>query len=229
MKPNSLGIIPTERDIGLALSEAGVKNLPRDACEKLRAYLELLLHWNRRINLTSDRDPARILDRHLIECAFVAMHLPEPISKLLDFGSGAGLPGIPIAICRPEIQVTLADSIEKKAAFLREAVRTLGIEAEVYCGRVESMPRLRNFDGVALRAVERTAEALPAAEPRARRYLVWMTTRKAYAAISQGGLMKSEVSWSAPIPLPHSHQAVLLLGKKTGIDILDVAPPTFPE
>ena len=78
---------------------------------------------------------------------------------MLDFGSGAGFPGIPIAICRPEITVTLAESQGKKAAFLREAVRTLGLKAEVWADRVEAMPQERVFDAVILRAVDKMPAA----------------------------------------------------------------------
>jgi 16S rRNA (guanine527-N7)-methyltransferase len=80
---------------------------------------------------------------------------------LLDYGSGAGLPGIPIALCRPEIAVTLAESQGKKAAFLQEAVRVLGIEAKVHAGRAEVLRTV--FDCVVLRAVDRMPKAVAAA------------------------------------------------------------------
>ena len=82
-----------------------------------------------------------------------------PAATLLDFGSGAGLPGIPIAIVRPDIRVTLGESQRKKAAFLREAVRVLSLPSEVYDGRIENMPTSRVFDAVTLRAVDKMAEA----------------------------------------------------------------------
>jgi 16S rRNA (guanine527-N7)-methyltransferase len=84
--------------------------------------------------------------------------LPAEIGTLLDFGSGAGFPGIPIALCRPEIAVTLAESQGKKAAFLREAVRILGISAKVYSERAEKLAT--QFDCVTLRAVDRMTEAV---------------------------------------------------------------------
>ena len=69
------------------------------------------------MNLTAVREPEAIIRRHFVECAFAAQHLPTDITTLLDYGSGAGLPGIPIAICRPEIRVTLAEAQGKKAPF----------------------------------------------------------------------------------------------------------------
>ena len=85
------------------------------------------------------RDEQGILSRHFVESIVVARELPQGIRTLLDFGSGAGLPGIPIALCRPEIAVTLAESQGKKAAFLQEAVRVLAISAMVHAGRAETL------------------------------------------------------------------------------------------
>ena len=105
--------------------------LPPGAGDQLAAYLALLLKWNSKLNLTAVREPAEIVRRHLVECIQCAQALPE-VRTLLDFGSGAGLPGVPIAIVRPEIRVTLGESQGKKSAFLREVVRTLGLNAEVF-------------------------------------------------------------------------------------------------
>ena len=91
------------------------------------------------LNLSAIRDEEGIISRHLVESIVVSSELPQGIKTLLDFGSGAGLPGIPIAICRPEIAVTLAESQGKKAAFLQEAVRVLGIGAKVHAGRAEAL------------------------------------------------------------------------------------------
>ncbi len=126
-------------------------------------YLDLLLRWNLRLNLTAVREPEQIIQRHFVECAFAAQHLPPDIATLLDYGSGAGLPGIPIAICRPEIRVTLAEAQGKKAAFLREALRVLNLKGEVYDGRVETMPEQLRFDAVSMRAVEKMELAIPVA------------------------------------------------------------------
>ena len=75
--------------------------LPTPAYQQFQTYLELLVRWNQRISLTAVREPEQIITRHFVECAFTAQHLPPDIRTLLDYGSGAGFPGIPIAICRP--------------------------------------------------------------------------------------------------------------------------------
>jgi 16S rRNA (guanine527-N7)-methyltransferase len=113
------------------------------------------------MNLTAVRDTAGILSRHFLESIVCARLLPAEIATLLDFGSGAGFPGIPIALCRPGIAVTLAESQGKKAAFLQEAVRTLGISVTVHSGRAEILQE--RFDCVTLRAVDKMPQAVQAA------------------------------------------------------------------
>jgi 16S rRNA (guanine527-N7)-methyltransferase len=143
------------------LAEAGLPPADADVSGKLKAFLELLVRWNSRMNLTAVRDTSGILSRHFLESIECARLLPASIGTLLDFGSGAGFPGIPIALFRPEIAVTLAESQSKKAAFLREAVRTLGISAIVHSARAELLQH--RFDCVTLRAVDKMPEAVQAA------------------------------------------------------------------
>ncbi len=146
------------------LSSAGIKSLlqpyldadsapPPALFDQLSVYLELLLRWNARTNLTAIRQPEEIVRRHFGESLFAARFLGE-CGTLLDFGSGAGFPGLPIQLFRPDIAVTLAESQNKKATFLREVIRTLGLATEVWSGRVEAMPPVRLFDVVTLRAVD---------------------------------------------------------------------------
>ncbi|MGA8530493.1 MAG: 16S rRNA (guanine(527)-N(7))-methyltransferase RsmG [Acidobacteriaceae bacterium] len=190
------------------------RNLEGAMAERFEQYLSLLIKWNARTNLTSVREPEQIVQRHFAESIFAAWQVPPEVKTLLDFGSGAGLPGIPIAICRPEITVTLAESQGKKAAFLREAVRTLGLKAEVWAGRVEAMPEERIFDAVTLRAVER----MPAA------------CRTAVGRLAEGGWMgvfatrRTEetlravpgIRWGEAVAIPGAEQAVLLEGRAEG-------------
>ncbi len=126
---------------------------------QLSTYLELLLRWNARTNLTSIREPEAIVRRHFGESLFAARYVPSA-STLLDLGSGAGFPGLPIQLVHPELKVTLAESQNKKAAFLREAVRTLALPTEVWAARSELLPPERRFDVVALRAVDNPTAAL---------------------------------------------------------------------
>ncbi len=132
---------------------------------QLSTYLDLLLKWNARTNLTAIREPEEIVCRHFGESLFAGMHMAK-CATLLDFGSGAGFPGLPIQLLHPEIAVTLAESQNKKATFLREVVRTLGLKTEIWSARVETMPAGRRFEAVALRAVDHMEIALPAAMER---------------------------------------------------------------
>ncbi len=143
------------------LKAAGLAPLDEETAGRFESYLSLFLRWNERLNLSAIRDEEGILSRHFIESIAVAHELPAEIATLLDFGSGAGLPGIPIALCRPEIAVTLAESQSKKAAFLQEAVRVLGIGAKVHAGRAEALRTV--FDCVTLRAVDKMPKAVAAA------------------------------------------------------------------
>ena len=126
---------------------------------QLSQYLELLLKWNERTNLTAIRDPHEIVRIHFGESLFAARHLPSA-ETLLDLGSGAGFPGLPIQLALPGLQVTLAESQFKKSSFLREVIRTLALPTEVWPARVETLPPTRRFDVVTLRAVDDTASAL---------------------------------------------------------------------
>jgi 16S rRNA (guanine527-N7)-methyltransferase len=130
---------------------------------QLSTYLDLLLRWNARTNLTAIRNPEELVRRHFGESLFAASHIATllpPTATILDFGSGAGFPGLPIQLLLPSLRVTLAESQGKKAAFLREAVRTLGLSTEVWAARVETMPQDRRFDAVTMRAVDKMETAL---------------------------------------------------------------------
>ena len=129
--------------------------LPRGARERLLDYVALLAKWNRTYNLTAIRDPVAMVPHHLLDSLSVLPHLPLAAAqaRLADAGSGAGLPGIPLAIARPGWRVALAESSQKKAAFLRQAAIELQLDnVEVHEGRVEAWhPRLL-FDLVISRA-----------------------------------------------------------------------------
>ena len=198
-------------EIERAFREAGIAGLPVKAFDQFHDYLELLLRWNLRVSLTAVREPGQIIQRHFVECSLVAQHIPLDVTNLLDYGSGAGLPGIPIAICRPEIRVTLAEAQGKKAAFLRETVRVLGIDAEVFDGRVETMPQLVRFDAVAMRAVEKMDLAIPVAVQRTKRYLALLTTEGSAPVY---GKLAPELEWMESISLPNTRQMILAIGRR---------------
>jgi 16S rRNA (guanine527-N7)-methyltransferase len=116
-------------EMGLALSA--------EAMDRLANYLGLLVKWNRVYNLTAIRDEARLVSHHVLDSLAVVRYLPE--GNIVDVGSGAGLPGIPIAIACPRRAVTLLDSNHKKSAFLTQAVAELGLtSAQVVTERVEA-------------------------------------------------------------------------------------------
>lgn len=162
--------IPESRLRALLAPYIGDAPAPPELYAQLSTYLELLLKWNARTNLTSIREPEAIVQRHFGESLFCGLQLASrlaPDATLLDFGSGAGFPGLPIQLLLPGLDVMLGESQGKKASFLREAVRTLGLpKTTVWAGRIEDMPPTQTFTVVTLRAVDRMDEALVAARPR---------------------------------------------------------------
>jgi 16S rRNA (guanine527-N7)-methyltransferase len=118
---------------------------------KLLAYLALLDKWNRVYNLTAVRDTGRMVSHHLLDSLAAVPYFEG--ETVLDVGSGGGLPGIPLAIARPELQVTLIDSIAKKTAFLLQAKTELGLDnLTVVTGRVEDYRPQTGFDIITSRA-----------------------------------------------------------------------------
>jgi 16S rRNA (guanine527-N7)-methyltransferase len=202
---------PTPGDqLDALLEAAGLRSLQIGQNKQLIDYFELIQRWNTRTNLTSVRSPDAILQRHIVESIAAAQALPPGITTLLDYGSGAGFPGIPIAICRPEIAVTLAESQNKKAAFLQEAIRTTGIAARVHSGRAETLTI--RYHCVTLRAVEHMDEALPAAALLVadQGWLAPLTTLADLPKIQAA--VGARFTWNAPIVLPGSEQRILALG-----------------
>jgi 16S rRNA (guanine527-N7)-methyltransferase len=182
------------------------------AVEQLEAFLALLLKWNARMNLTAARTPEEIVRRHFAESIFAARLIPKKVKTLVDFGSGAGFPGIPIAIARPEIGVTLAESQGKKAAFLLEAVRMLGLKAEVWPKRVEDMEAGRVFDAATLRAVDKMAEACDTAVKRLAPggWIAVFATRKTEESLEK---LKG-IRWGTAVTIPGSKQEILKTGDR---------------
>ena len=127
--------------------------LPGELAPPLLAYLDLLARWNRTYNLTAVRDPGEMVSRHLLDSLAMRPYL-DGIGTLADLGTGPGLPGIPLAIAMPGLRVTLVEANGKKARFLREAVRMLGLgNAEVAESRIEALQRPGAFDAITARAL----------------------------------------------------------------------------
>lgn len=132
------------RELGLGLDDAQL--------QRLMVYLGELERWNRSYNLTAVRDIEQMVVRHLLDALSVLPHLPEP-RCLLDAGSGGGIPGVVLAIVRPQWPIVLLDSNGKKARFLRHAVRTLGLtQVSVVEARVEALANDGRADVIISRA-----------------------------------------------------------------------------
>ena len=124
--------------LAAGLAELAI-DLSAEQQDKLLAFRDLLLKWNKTYNLTALRDPEQAISHHLLDSLAILPHVgPGP---LLDVGSGGGLPAIPLAIARPELAVSMVDTVQKKTTFLQQAVIELGLKnVTVHHARVEEMP-----------------------------------------------------------------------------------------
>lgn len=202
----------TAAKLACLVAEACLTPLTALQSQLFTQYVELFLRWNQKINLSSIRDVDEILRRHILESVACAQAIPHAITSLLDFGSGGGLPGIPIAILHPQIQITLAESQSKKAAFLAEVLRSLKLNCSLHSTRAEQLNS--TFDCVTLRAVDKMPAAVKAAthllNPRG--CLVLMTTiSEADTHLAAAG---SAFTWLDPLPLYDSASRIILIGGK---------------
>jgi 16S rRNA (guanine527-N7)-methyltransferase len=179
---------------------------------QILAYLELLLRWNRRINLTSLARPEDCLTRHFGESLFLA-RLLKLEGRLLDVGSGAGFPGLALKIVFPALRATLLEPVAKKRAFLNEAARACQFDGvEVRPERLEDYApgAVGRFDAATVRALGRLPETVrhlaPCLKPTGRLCL-WLG-RGQVASLGQS----SVIDWQEPVPLPLSESRVILVG-----------------
>jgi 16S rRNA (guanine527-N7)-methyltransferase len=140
-------------DLSAALRPLGIA-LTDQARERCAQFLALLAKWNRTYNLTAIRAPEEMITHHLLDSLAVLPFLPaQPGTRLLDIGSGAGLPGLPLAIVRPDLSVTLLDSNAKKTAFIQQAINELGLtNATAVTARAEAFVAAQPFDAAIARA-----------------------------------------------------------------------------
>lgn len=170
--PNPVPLAPPE-GFGARLTAIGV-DLDAEVIGRLGDYLARLLAMNEQMNLTAIEDPAQAWERHVLDALALLPLLGEmgPGSRLVDVGSGGGLPGVPLAVARPDLRVTLVEATQKKAAFLSAVAEALGLaNVSVRAARAEQLAtgELRGaFDAVTARAVGRLATLVPLTAPLAR-------------------------------------------------------------
>jgi 16S rRNA (guanine527-N7)-methyltransferase len=159
--------------LGLSLSEAGLQTTA--------TYAALLQKWNKTYNLTAVRDPQGILALHLFDSLAVLPYLTPGARNLIDIGSGAGLPGIPLAIARPDLSITLLDSNSKKSAFQRQAVIELGLRnVSVINARVEQFKPDKGYDLIISRAFSELADFVSASSHLLAPVGMWLAMKGLY-------------------------------------------------
>lgn len=187
---------------------------------QLVTYLELLLRWNKRINLTAIHDPQACVTRHFGESLCLARWV-ELRGKLLDIGSGAGFPGLALKIVFPLLSVTLLEPVAKKRAFLKEVARACGMDAvEVRAERLEEFVRQgapNAFDFATSRAVGHLEELIPLAarclRPGGRLYL-WLSREQGEAIRAGASVKEANLEWVSTIPIPLSRKGEIWCGER---------------
>jgi 16S rRNA (guanine527-N7)-methyltransferase len=177
------------------------------------SYINLLLKWNSKLNLTAIRDPEGIVTRHFGESLFASRQL-FPVGNshesVIDVGSGAGFPGLPLKLWSQNIDLTLIESNQRKATFLREVIRTLDLRSAIVLSQRAESVSVR-ADVVTFRAVERFERILPVAlgllKPRGR---IAILIGEAQVDLAQSIL--PDVEWKHSMPIPSSKNRRLLIG-----------------
>ena len=178
--------------------------LSPEQVDKLHHHYRLLERWNERINLTSIKPGVEMVLRHYCESLFLGVHLPSGNgTRIADIGSGAGFPGVPLAILRPEMQITLVESVRRKAVFLREATRELR-NVTVLPVRAEAVRE--NFDWIVSRAVQ-SIEVLKNVPRLAPKVGLLMGEASLHVVESPLG-----IAWSEAVRLPWGDRRLCMLG-----------------
>jgi 16S rRNA (guanine527-N7)-methyltransferase len=206
--------LPSDDAVRRALSEFQV-NASQEQVKQIQQYIDILLRWNDKINLTAIRDPLEILYRHICESAFGTSVVPVEKCRLADVGSGGGFPGIPMKIVRPDIDLFLVESNMKKATFLTEVVRELGLTGvRVLVSRYEELSEeVAPLDLACSRAVGDFAPFLEWASSPAigtQKVALWIGAQDA-ALVRR----LRTWSWDEPKPIPHSLRRFVLVGARS--------------
>lgn len=183
---------------------AGCVNLSGDQVVRLHEHYALLDRWNEKMNLTSVERGEETVIRHYCESLFFAAHLDNNTSSIADIGSGAGFPGIPIAILNPRLRVSLVESSQRKAVFLREATRGLP-NVSVIAQRAEELPTI--FDTLVARAVN--SKEVVALMPRLASKIGLMMGETHFLQLQT----LKRIAWSEPIRLPWGDRRICVFGE----------------
>jgi 16S rRNA (guanine527-N7)-methyltransferase len=184
---------------------------------QIQQYMRMLWTWNDKVNLTAIRDPLEVLYRHFGESMYAASAVPIRNGRLADIGSGGGFPGLPMRILEPDIEVFLVESNVKKATFLAELVRDIGLNnVRVLVSRYEELAEeLTPLDFVCCRAVGEFGPLLAwahSAKIAAQQIVLWIGGRDLEQVKGLAGW-----KWREPIPIPHSLRRLLLVGDRVAI------------
>lgn len=203
----------SEETIQRAGGEFGLA-LDRSQVVKIQQYTRILLAWNAKISLTAIQDPLEILYRHFCESMFGARFLPREGCRLADVGSGGGFPGLPLKIIRPDLQIFLVESDVKKATFLAEVIREIGLEgARVLVSRYEELSEeLTPLDVACSRALGEFPKFLRwASDPKVAcgQVMLWIGGRDLDEVRKN-----PEWRWEEPVLIPHSLRRSLLIGRR---------------
>jgi 16S rRNA (guanine527-N7)-methyltransferase len=207
------GAFPSDEAVVRALGDFGLAVNPQQVLQ-IQQYMSLLLAWNEKINLTAIRDPLEILHRHFCESMFGAVAVPPETCRLADVGSGGGFPGLPLKIIRPNLHLFLVESNIKKATFLAEVVRELGLtETRVLVSRYEELgEEVAPVDVVCSRAVGEFGPLLTwagSAILAVREVVLWIGGRDLDAVRTLPGW-----NWEEPMAIPHSLRRFVLQGRR---------------
>jgi 16S rRNA (guanine527-N7)-methyltransferase len=201
-------------------------NLPAydDQVLQIQRYIEILLAWNEKVNLTAIRDPLEILYRHFCESMYASAAVPVENGRLADVGSGGGFPGLPLKIIRPNLQVFLVESSIKKVTFLAEVIRELGLKDTQVLARCyeELGEEVAPLDYVCSRALGEFPAFLEWAGSQqiaAKQVILWTGAR------DLPEIQKIATwDWREPIAVPHSLRRLLLVGTKKSETVGASAP-----
>jgi len=206
--------VPSDELILHALSEFKL-TATRQQVQQIQQYMAILLAWNDKVNLTAIRDPREILYRHFCESMYGVVAGPVENCRLADVGSGAGFPGLPLKILRPDLQVFLIESNIKKATFLAEVIRELGLtDTRVLVNRYEELgEEVAPLDIVCSRAFgefESFLSWVGSESVQAKEVILWIGARDLEEIQRVPGW-----TWREPISVPQSLRRLLLVGTKT--------------